>query len=99
VADLHHTHDHMIKRADKEVRLRQLACGIRLYGLSGAGKGPLARERCLFAEGFTTQLLNGDAALPKGREGPDGVAHPAGRPLNAALRPPPFPPRIHSIAA
>ena len=54
--------DRVISREEKEVRLRQNARVIWLYGLSGSGKSTLAiaLERRLHAEGFTTHLLDGD---------------------------------------
>ncbi len=61
-ANLHPIFDRVLPRADKEARLRQRGRVIWLYGLSGSGKSTLAvaLERRLFAEGFTTHLLDGD---------------------------------------
>jgi adenylylsulfate kinase len=52
----------VLSRAEKEKQLKQRAKVIWLYGLSGSGKSTLANglERRLHAEGFTTQLLDGD---------------------------------------
>jgi adenylylsulfate kinase len=54
--------DRVLPRAEKQARLRQRGQVIWLYGLSGSGKSTLAvsLERQLFAEGFATQLLDGD---------------------------------------
>jgi len=59
---LHPIFDRVLDRATKEARLRQHGRVIWLYGLSGSGKSTLAiaLERRLFAEGFTTHLLDGD---------------------------------------
>lgn len=61
-ANLYPIFDRVLPRAEKEARLRQRGQVIWLYGLSGSGKSTLAvsLERRLFAEGFTTQLLDGD---------------------------------------
>jgi adenylylsulfate kinase len=61
-ANLHPIFDRVLPRADKEVRLGQHGRVIWLYGLSGSGKSTLAiaLERRLHAEGFATQLLDGD---------------------------------------
>lgn len=60
--NIHPIFDRVIAREEKEVRLRQSARVIWLYGLSGSGKSTLAiaLERRLHAEGFTTHLLDGD---------------------------------------
>jgi adenylylsulfate kinase len=60
--NIHPIFDRVLARADKENRLKQRARVIWLYGLSGSGKSTLAiaLERRLFAEGFTTHLLDGD---------------------------------------
>jgi adenylylsulfate kinase len=52
----------MIPRADREARLRQRARVVWLFGLSGSGKSTLATalEARLFADGYTTALLDGD---------------------------------------
>ena len=54
--------DRVLGRADKEAKLKQRGRVIWLYGLSGSGKSTLAiaLERRLYAEGFTTHLLDGD---------------------------------------
>lgn len=61
-ANIHPIFESVLSRSDKEAKLRQLARAFWLYGLSGAGKSTLADalERRLHAEGFTTQLLDGD---------------------------------------
>ncbi|MGA3008564.1 MAG: adenylyl-sulfate kinase [Opitutaceae bacterium] len=61
-ANLHPIFDRLLSRAEKEARLRQRARVIWLYGLSGSGKSTLANalERKLYADGFTTHLLDGD---------------------------------------
>ncbi len=60
--NLHPLFDRVLSRAEKEKSLKQRARVIWLYGLSGSGKSTLAiaLERQLHAEGFTTQLLDGD---------------------------------------
>ena len=60
--NLHPIFERMLSRAEKEKKLRQRAKVIWLYGLSGSGKSTLAigLERQLYAEGFTTELLDGD---------------------------------------
>ena len=60
--NLHPIFDRVLPRADKEARLGQRGRVIWLYGLSGSGKSTLAiaLERRLHAEGFATQLLDGD---------------------------------------
>jgi adenylylsulfate kinase len=61
-ANIHPIFDRVLPRADKEARLGQRGRVIWLYGLSGSGKSTLAiaLERRLHAEGFATQLLDGD---------------------------------------
>lgn len=61
-ANIHPIFDRVLPRADKEARLGQRGQVIWLYGLSGSGKSTLAiaLERRLHAEGFATQLLDGD---------------------------------------
>ncbi|MEY4488370.1 MAG: hypothetical protein RIQ79_878 [Verrucomicrobiota bacterium] len=60
--NLHPIFDRVLSRGDKEARLGQRGRVIWLYGLSGSGKSTLgiALERRLHAEGFATQLLDGD---------------------------------------
>jgi adenylylsulfate kinase len=60
--NLHPIFERMLTRAEKEKKLRQRAKVIWLYGLSGSGKSTLAigLERQLHAEGFATELLDGD---------------------------------------
>lgn len=60
--NLHPIFDRVLARADKQQRLGQCGQVIWLYGLSGSGKSTLAiaLERRLHAEGFATQLLDGD---------------------------------------
>jgi adenylylsulfate kinase len=52
----------MLKRDEREKKLRQHAKVIWLFGLSGSGKSTLttALEHRLFEQGFTTTLLDGD---------------------------------------
>ncbi len=54
--------DRVLPRSEKEARLRQRGLVVWFYGLSGSGKSTLAvaLERRLFADGFTTHLLDGD---------------------------------------
>ncbi len=61
-ANLHPIFDRVLQRQEKEARLGQRGRVIWLYGLSGSGKSTLAiaLERRLHAEGFATQLLDGD---------------------------------------
>ena len=61
-ANIHPIFDRVLPRMEKEVRLGQRGQVIWLYGLSGSGKSTLAiaLERRLHAEGFATQLLDGD---------------------------------------
>ncbi len=61
-ANLYPIFDRVLSRPDKEARLGQRGQVIWLYGLSGSGKSTLAiaLERRLHAEGFATQLLDGD---------------------------------------
>jgi adenylylsulfate kinase len=61
-ANIHPIFERVLPRAEKEARLRQRGRVIWLYGLSGSGKSTLAvaLERRLHAEGFVTQLLDGD---------------------------------------
>ncbi len=60
--NLHPIFDRVLPRAEKEARLGQRGRVIWLFGLSGSGKSTLAiaLERRLHAEGFATQLLDGD---------------------------------------
>jgi adenylylsulfate kinase len=60
--DLYPIQDKMLSREEREARLRQRAKVVWLFGLSGSGKSTLAvaLERKLFADGFTTTLLDGD---------------------------------------
>jgi len=60
--NIHPIFDRVLGRSEKETRFKQRARVIWLYGLSGSGKSTLAvaLERRLFAEGFTTHLLDGD---------------------------------------
>lgn len=62
LTNIHPIFDRVLSRADKETRLGQRGGVIWLYGLSGSGKSTLAiaLERRLHAEGFATQLLDGD---------------------------------------
>ncbi len=54
--------DELLQREDKEKLLKQKARVVWLTGLSGSGKTTLANylERKLHAEGFMTQVLDGD---------------------------------------
>lgn len=60
--DLHPTFETLLGRGEKESLLHQRSRVIWLYGLSGSGKSTLANalERSLHAEGYATQLLDGD---------------------------------------
>jgi adenylylsulfate kinase len=60
--NIHPIFDRVLSRSEKEARFKQRSRVIWLYGLSGSGKSTLAvaLERRLFAEGFTTHLLDGD---------------------------------------
>jgi adenylylsulfate kinase len=61
-ANLYPIFDRVLPRAEKEARLGHRGQVIWLYGLSGSGKSTLAiaLERRLHAEGYATQLLDGD---------------------------------------
>lgn len=52
----------MLNRAEREKKLQQRAKVVWLFGLSGSGKSTLTTslEHRLFAEGYTTALLDGD---------------------------------------
>lgn len=54
--------DQILDRKSKEHRLKQHGKVVWLIGLSGSGKSTIAKtiEKKLFAEGFITQLLDGD---------------------------------------
>ncbi|RFC46922.1 MAG: adenylylsulfate kinase [Verrucomicrobia bacterium] len=60
--NIHPVFDRMLGREVKEARLGQRGLVIWLYGLSGSGKSTIAiaLERRLAAEGFFTQILDGD---------------------------------------
>ena len=60
--DLHPIFDQALQRADREALLQQRGKVFWFYGLSGSGKSTLAvrLERRLHAEGYLTQLLDGD---------------------------------------
>jgi adenylylsulfate kinase len=62
MSDIHPIYSRMLSRAQREKKLNQRAKVIWLYGLSGSGKSTLATalEQRLFAEDFTTALLDGD---------------------------------------
>jgi adenylylsulfate kinase len=62
MSDIHPIYAKMLSRIERETKLKQRAKVVWLYGLSGSGKSTLANalERRLFAEGFTTTLLDGD---------------------------------------
>jgi len=62
MSDIHPIYAQMLSRAEREKKLNQRARVIWLYGLSGSGKSTLATalEHRLFADGFTTTLLDGD---------------------------------------
>ena len=55
-------HESLLKTEDKEKLLRQHSLVVWMVGLSGSGKSTLARalENTLYAEGFLTQILDGD---------------------------------------
>lgn len=59
---IHPVFDQILNRADKEIMLGQRSCTLWLTGLSGSGKTTLARhaEKELAAQGFLTQVLDGD---------------------------------------
>jgi len=59
---IHPVFDRMLGRDAKERQLNQRGTVVWLYGLSGSGKSTLAiaLERKLAAEGFFTQILDGD---------------------------------------
>lgn len=59
---IHPVFDQILCRADKERMLGQRGCTLWLTGLSGSGKTTLARsaEKELAAQGFLTQVLDGD---------------------------------------
>jgi len=61
-ANIHPVFHAVLARSAKEGKLGQRARAIWLFGLSGSGKSTLAigLERRLFAEHFTTHLLDGD---------------------------------------
>ncbi len=52
----------ILQREEKELLLKQKSVVVWMVGLSGSGKSTIARalERCLHAEGYLTQLLDGD---------------------------------------
>ena len=54
--------DQILNRREKEEMLGQRGCALWLTGLSGSGKTTLARqtEKELSAQGFLTQVLDGD---------------------------------------
>jgi adenylylsulfate kinase len=60
--NIHPVFDRMLGREAKEARLGQRGLVLWLYGLSGSGKSTIAiaLERRLAAEGFFTQILDGD---------------------------------------
>ncbi len=60
--NIHPIFDRLIKREDREKRLRQRAVVLWLTGLSGSGKSTiaLALERRLFEQGYFAQVLDGD---------------------------------------
>lgn len=55
-------YDQLIQRTQKESLLKQHSCAIWMTGLSGSGKSTIALslEKKLFAEGYLTQVLDGD---------------------------------------
>ena len=61
-SDIHPVSNRMLKRSDKEVLLKQEGMVLWLCGLSGSGKSTMAiaLEQKLYAEGFYTQVLDGD---------------------------------------
>jgi adenylylsulfate kinase len=62
MSDIYPIHEQMLTRVERETRLKQRAKVVWLFGLSGSGKSTLvtALERHLFADGFTTTVLDGD---------------------------------------
>ncbi len=62
-ANIHPLTSGILSREENEARLRQKARVVWCFGLSGSGKSTLAvaLQRRLHAEGFATQLLDGDS--------------------------------------
>lgn len=60
--NIHPIFERVVSRQEKERKNRQKGRVIWLYGLSGSGKSTLAvgLEKRLFAESFSTHLLDGD---------------------------------------
>jgi adenylylsulfate kinase len=60
--NIHPIFDQLLPRQDREQRLGQRSKVLWLTGLSGSGKSTIARhlEQQLFAEGFFSQVLDGD---------------------------------------
>jgi adenylylsulfate kinase len=60
--NIHPNFNQLIQRAERELKLGQIAKVIWLTGLSGSGKSTIAMklERELFEKGFFSQVLDGD---------------------------------------
>ncbi|WP_017731996.1 adenylyl-sulfate kinase [Nafulsella turpanensis] len=60
--NIHPIFDTVLQREEKEALLRQKSVVLWMVGLSGSGKSTIARalERKLHAEGYLSQLLDGD---------------------------------------
>ncbi len=59
---IHPIFDRLIRRAEREARLKQQSKVLWLTGLSGSGKSTIAQglERLLFDKGYFAQVLDGD---------------------------------------
>ncbi|MBL7787597.1 MAG: adenylyl-sulfate kinase [Chitinophagales bacterium] len=59
---IHPIFDRLLQRSDKEQLLQQKALVLWMTGLSGSGKSTIAQalERQLYAQGYLTQVLDGD---------------------------------------
>jgi len=60
--NIHTTFNQLLNRNDKQQLLKQKACCLWMTGLSGSGKTTVAQalEKKLHADGFLTQVLDGD---------------------------------------
>lgn len=60
--NIHPIHDKILSRDQKESLLNQKSVCLWFTGLSGSGKSTLATEleKCLYAKGVLTQVLDGD---------------------------------------
>lgn len=59
---IHPIFDRLLQQSDKEQLLQQKALVLWMTGLSGSGKSTIAQalERQLYAQGYLTQVLDGD---------------------------------------